>query len=58
MENNRDKLSCEYDISESFGGCVSRIIFNNGRNLDVSPSDIVVFVGPNNVGKSQTLKDI
>lgn len=58
MENNRDKTNCKLDISESFGGHISQITFNNGRNMEISSSDIVVFVGPNNVGKSQTLKDI
>ena len=57
-EKNRDKLGCNYNISESFGGYVSQIIFNNGKSLTTSSSDIVVFVGPNNAGKSQTLKDI
>lgn len=58
MENDMDKSYYEYSVSEAFGGYISRITFNNGKNLDVSSSDIVVFVGPNNVGKSQTLKDI
>lgn len=53
-----DKVNNEHSVPETYGGYVSRITFNNGRNLDVSSSDIVVFVGPNNVGKSQTLKDI
>lgn len=53
-----DKSNYEHSVSETYGGYISQITFNNGRNLDVSSSDIVVFVGPNNVGKSQTLKDI
>jgi len=57
-EKNRDKSGCDYNISENFGGYVSQIIFNNGKSLTTSSSDIVVFVGPNNAGKSQTLKDI
>lgn len=40
------------------GGYISRIILNNGESLDISESDIVIFVGPNNAGKSQSLKDI
>lgn len=43
---------------EKAGGYISQIQFNNGQNLDISENDIVVFVGPNNVGKSQALKDI
>lgn len=37
---------------------VKKLIFNDGHDLDVSPKDIVVFVGANNCGKSQSLKDI
>lgn len=38
---------------------IRKLIFNNGEDeLEVSTNDIVVFVGPNNSGKSQSLKDI
>ncbi len=37
---------------------VQSLTFNDGKTLQVDKNDIVVFVGPNNVGKSQTLKDI
>ena len=40
------------------GGYVSKIKFNDGQELAVEKNDIVVFVGPNNAGKSQSLKDI
>lgn len=43
---------------EKAGGYISQIQFNNGKLLDISENDIVVFVGPNNAGKSQALKDI
>lgn len=43
---------------EKAGGYISRITFNNGESLDISRDDIVIFVGPNNAGKSQSLKDI
>lgn len=43
---------------EKAGGFISQIQFNNGQNLNMSENDIVVFVGPNNAGKSQALKDI
>lgn len=39
-------------------GYISKLTFNNGVSLDIEKNDIVVFVGPNNVGKSQSLKDI
>ncbi|SDG41961.1 Predicted ATPase [Selenomonas sp. WCT3] len=44
--------------SNNYGGYISKIIFNNGTELEVEENDIVIFVGPNNAGKSQSLKDI
>ncbi len=37
---------------------IKKLVFNNDTKLEVSPNDIVVFVGANNSGKSQSLKDI
>ena len=37
---------------------IEKIKFNNDFELDLNDNDIVVFVGPNNVGKSRTLKEI
>lgn len=37
---------------------VKKLYFNDGHDLDISSNDIVVFVGANNCGKSQSLKDI
>ena len=37
---------------------ISKLIFNDNEELNVNQNDIVVFVGPNNAGKSQSLKDI
>lgn len=37
---------------------IEKLVFNNGETLRVGKGDIVVFVGPNNVGKSQVLKDL
>ena len=45
-------------MEEKAGGFISKITFNNGVSLDISKNSIIVFVGPNNVGKSQALKDI
>lgn len=39
-------------------GYISKLYFNTGESLDIRQDDIVVFVGPNNAGKSQSLKDI
>lgn len=35
---------------------ITRIQFNDGTSLE--PGNLVVFVGPNNVGKSRSLRDI
>lgn len=43
---------------EKTGGYISKIQFNNGNIINIKQNDIVVFVGPNNSGKSQALKDI
>lgn len=40
------------------GGYISKLVFNNDCELDINCNDIVVFVGPNNVGKSRALRDI
>ena len=40
------------------GGYISKLFLNNGKEIDIKENDIVLFVGPNNVGKSQALKDI
>lgn len=45
-------------MCEKAGGYISNLFFNNEQQLAVSEDDIVVFVGPNNAGKSQSLKDI
>lgn len=37
---------------------IKSLTFNDGNSIPVNPGDIVVFVGPNNSGKSQSLKDI
>ena len=43
---------------EKAGGYISKIHFNDGTSLDIQQNDIIIFVGPNNAGKSQSLKDI
>lgn len=39
-------------------GYIKKLVFNNGQELEINRNDIVVFVGPNNSGKSQSLSDI
>lgn len=45
-------------IEQKASGYISKIRFNTGKSIDVLQNDIIIFVGPNNVGKSQALKDI
>lgn len=45
-------------MKEKAGGYISKIHFNDGTILDTQKNSIVVFVGPNNAGKSQALRDI
>lgn len=52
MEEEKSEMDSQY------GGYISELIFNNGKRVELNKNDIVVFVGPNNVGKSQSLKDI
>ena len=40
------------------GITINKLQFNEGTSIDLAPQDIVVFVGPNNMGKSQSLRDI
>ncbi len=37
---------------------INKLEFKNGKNVDLKENSIVVFVGPNNSGKSLTLKEI
>ena len=37
---------------------ITDITFNSGESFSLKDSDIVVFTGANNVGKSQVLRDI
>ena len=43
---------------ENIGNYISKIVFNDNTEIEVGQNDIMVFVGPNNAGKSQALKDI
>lgn len=37
---------------------LKKIIFNDNSEIELNRNDIILFVGANNVGKSQVLKDI
>ena len=43
---------------KNYGGYISKLKFNNDFELPLNKNDIVLFVGPNNAGKSQSIKDI
>jgi len=59
MEEKQVTNELEQDgIIEKPGGYISKIQLNNDESIDIMENDIVVFVGPNNTGKSQALKDI
>ena len=45
-------------MNNSIRTYISKLFFNNGESLDLKENDIVLFVGPNNAGKSQSLNDI
>lgn len=53
-----DEFIKSSETNSKVGGYISEIIFNEENKVTVNKNDIVVFVGPNNVGKSQSLKDI
>lgn len=37
---------------------ISNLVFNTGEEISIGPTDVIVFVGANNSGKSQALKDV
>lgn len=37
---------------------VEKLVFNDGKEMQIGHSEIVIFTGANNAGKSQVLKDI
>ena len=45
-------------MRESTRVYISEIQFNDSSTIDVAQNDIVVFVGPNNAGKSRALEDL
>lgn len=55
---NNDTILSTQTSEKKPGGYIVKLKFNNSETIDIKQNDIVVFVGPNNVGKSQSLKDI
>lgn len=54
----QNELIDEQKRNPQSGGYISKLFLNNGKEVFINESDIVIFVGPNNAGKSQSLKDI
>lgn len=54
---NDKSIEKREELTET-GGYISKLVLNNANEIHVNENDIVVFVGPNNAGKSQALKDI
>jgi hypothetical protein len=46
------------NASDSLAVWVSRLVFTDGTTITPAKGDLTIFVGPNNSGKSQTLRDI
>lgn len=53
-----DNAQTDNETIEKPGGFISQIEFNTSASLSIDKDSIIVFVGPNNAGKSQALKDI
>lgn len=51
-------MESDYKNSSKPSLFVDSITFNSGETIPLKHDDIVVFVGPNNAGKSQSLRDI
>ena len=60
MDDNNKILATVNDseVISPASGHIIKIQFNTGKGIDVNKNDIVVLVGPNNAGKSQSLSDI
>jgi len=43
---------------EKIQSYISQLTFDNAEPIEINANDIVIFVGPNNAGKSQMLQDI
>jgi len=41
MESNREKMVSEHKVSETFGGYIRQITFNNGETIKINKNDIV-----------------
>ena len=50
---NNDNILSTQTSEEKPGGYITNIKFNNGEDEKENKNDIIVFVGPNNAGKSQ-----
>lgn len=58
MKNSESKIERGVDDREQPKAFIQSISFNDGTVLDLAPNSIIVFVGANNSGKSQVLRDV
>lgn len=57
-KKNMDIKTTEKSSSSYVGAFIDSLEFNDHNTIKFVPNDIIVFVGPNNVGKSKTLEEI
>ena len=60
-ENFQDEIECGITDADSYSPPTIRfssLVFSDGSAVEVDPSDVLVFVGPNNAGKSLALKEL
>jgi ABC-type transporter Mla maintaining outer membrane lipid asymmetry ATPase subunit MlaF len=59
QQHNTDETMNESTGADGYPRAfVKSLTFNDGTVIDLNPDDIVVIVGPNNMGKSATLREI
>ena len=57
-ETNTDIAPTGQNCFQDLAVRVKNLLFSDGQTVSIGPSDVVVFVGPNNAGKSRALLDI
>lgn len=58
MKNGESKVEGSTNDCEQPKAFIQNISFNDGTVLELEPNSIIVFVGANNSGKSQVLRDV
>ncbi len=55
---NKETVAQEPELPNPISFWISGLEFNDGTRLELKPDEVVVFVGPNNVGKTATLVEM